>query len=197
MAEIWVWDGKSSSLAGIAVDKTSLVIAISDTPVGALLSLPGTRLWTGAHPALRLYGADPIAMEPTLGASAIQFDWTEHRVTVITEPHWFPEVLRYFKWQGSDLILTPFMNDPCRYTALWRDVQQNQFIGLSLWPLPQLSLPCEMTADDSGLRAGIAVAPGLWQLRWDWEELMEVQRSFPVLTSLRPDVYRRHRWWQS
>lgn len=197
MAEIWVWDGNSSSLAGIVFDNKSFVIAVSDSPVAALLSLQGTRLWIGSYPALRMYGADPIAIEPTLAASAIQFDWTERRVTVITEPHWFPETPRYFKLQGSDLIVTPFMNDRSRYTALWRDAQQNQFIGLSLWPIPQLSLPCEMTADDSGVRAGVAVAPGLWQLRWDWEELVEVQRSFPVLTSLRPDVYRRHRWWRS
>lgn len=197
MAEIWVWDGKKSSVARAIVDKNTFLVGVCDAPLDALALLPGIRVWVGPYPAIQLYGADPIAIDPALSAVAMQFDWIGHRVTIMKEPQWFPETQRYFKLQGSDLVTAPFLNDRSRYTPLWRDAQQNQYLGVSFWPTPQLILPCEMTEDDSGIRDGFAVGPGLWRLRWDWQEFSEAQKLFPVLASLRPDVYRRHRWWRS
>ncbi len=197
MAELWVWDGKNASVAESIVDTTTFLVAACTLSPDALASLPGIRIWVGPYPVMQVHGADPIAIDSALSGVAMQCEWSGHRVTIMKEPCWFPETQRYLKLQGSDLFLAPYLNDRSRYTALWRDAQQNQYIGVSFWPTPQLVLPCEMTEDSSGIRAGFAVEPGLWRLRWDWQEFFEIQKSFPVLASLRPDVYRRHRWWRS
>ncbi len=197
MSTVWVWDGADVTLLANILDDGSFLICRSVLQPTELVTLPGVRLWTGSYPAYELHGVHPMTLHPGLATMAIQCQWAGHCVTIMTEPSWSPESQRYFTLHGSDVIVTPFMADRAQHGPLWRDAQQNQYVGLSLWPTPQLTLPCEITEDNTGIRPGLLIKPGLWRLEWAWSELATAREIFAVLPYLRQDVYRRHPWWNS
>ncbi len=117
--------------------------------------------------------------------------WQGMKIAILADEHLsFPEISRYLAGEGVKLFIVADERPRSDYrSGLWREVQQNQIFGLSWYPEPCLLLPCEI--DPTGL--GLIPASGS-TVSWEWDDLEEAQRQFPIWSRLRPELYRKH-WW--
>lgn len=127
---------------------------------------------------------------------AVQFLWDHQRVAILKQFRWIPELVRYLRLRGIRMIVAPWADSHQPYGPLWRDVQQNQVMAISMFPL-QLLVPCEASNDATGYRNAELVTPGVWRVQWMWSELSQAESDFAILPHLRTDIYQKHSWWRT
>lgn len=122
-------------------------------------------------------------------------DWDGVGVAVIADGHLqFPEISRYLAGGGAKLfVVADERPRPDYRSGLWREVQQNQVLGLSWYPCPSLLVPCEMDPRGTGILPAAASA-GPLRVGWTWQELADLRSRHPIWPRMRPDLYQRH-WW--
>ncbi len=104
-----------------------------------------------------------------------------------------PEKARAMALMGVDLVLG-FGAEPKPYGPLWAYTQQNQFLALEVSGEPALYLPCEMSADGSGVHP-LEVHGGWAVAVLPWERRAQGLEAGPVLRDLNPDAYLIQPWW--
>ncbi|NMP20828.1 hypothetical protein [Sulfobacillus harzensis] len=109
-----------------------------------------------------------------------------------------PETARALALAGVDLLIaenpktppTPYQ-DP-----LWRSVQANQIFGLTVAPEPFWYLPCDSDPNEEGWSQPTRVSGG-YAISYDFQDLAQARRLFPIHQGLRAPLYRQERWWGS
>jgi len=122
---------------------------------------------------------------------------------------WVPEVSRILALGGADLLVAPLAmprpySEACQLAALWREVQQNQTIGIEACLVGErggrswagrsaILAPCEMTPDESGFIArGATAARGLILFGpVDLDQRRAVVEAYDILAEMNTDIYRQ------
>ncbi|WP_227763132.1 nitrilase-related carbon-nitrogen hydrolase [Zhaonella formicivorans] len=122
---------------------------------------------------------------------------------VVGSDVFFPEVSRILALQGADLVLAPAAipapyNPWRQVSAMWQEVQQNQFFSLENWlnssfwgvqfqgRAPILG-PCEITPEETGY---YTCGEGPEQIvELDFTALQKIRREYPLRSHLNAGLY--------
>lgn len=195
MAEFWFYDHQAAAKA--EVPDPGHALTWHYLPSSCNESLHAEHCVQQWHDH-RLTISDPLVPfeDGEVNQKVVQFLWDHQRVAILKQTRWIPELVRYLRLRGVRMIVAPWADNHQQYGPLWRDVQQNQVLAISMFPL-QLLLPCEATNDATGYRNAKLVAPGVWCVQWMWAELSQAEYDFAILPHLRRDIYQKHKWWRT
>ncbi len=122
---------------------------------------------------------------------------------------WVPEVSRILALGGADLLVAPLAmprpySEACQLAALWREVQQNQTIGIEACLVGErggrswagrsaILAPCEMVPDESGFiaRGGTATRGLTLFGPVDLDRRRAVVEAYDILAEMNTDIYRQ------
>lgn len=108
---------------------------------------------------------------------------------------WVPEVSRALVMMGVELLIGVALPALPAGLGLWREVQQNQVLGLEGGDRPSLLMPCEADPHGHGVTL-LRTVRGFACFRVPWDPVEEVRAALPLLRQLNPALYLQHPWWE-
>ncbi|MCY0879860.1 MAG: hypothetical protein OWU84_13095 [Firmicutes bacterium] len=121
----------------------------------------------------------------------------EKRYLAVIDPDtlMIPEVSRALALAGVAILISYGHDGPSPFLhPLWRAAQANQIFALRIGPEPRWYLPCEVDPAEEGVQP-CRPEPGGWTVDFDFAQLGDARRRFPIQQGLRPSLYKSQAWW--